>query len=90
MPTRTKPYRLVDYQASEDTVTALEELLAAARDSGTDQLIGIAFVAMYRGQRYIVDTAGECRRNPTFTRGMVAELHDSLSTVLRLHQLNSN
>ena len=68
--------RLVSGQAPEDLVRALEELLA---DAKRGQLVGLAYAAMYRRHEYVVDTAGECRRNPTFTRGMVRALDDRLA-----------
>jgi hypothetical protein len=69
-------FRLVGKATSEDVVEALEVLLAQARKG---DLIGIAYAAMFTRRQYIVDTAGECRRNPTFTRGMVRALDDRLS-----------
>lgn len=69
-------FKLVGETVSADVVEALEELLGQARSG---QLIGIAFAAMYLRRHYIVDTAGECRRNPTFTRGMVRALDDQLA-----------
>lgn len=75
MMTRRKPFTLVHNSLSDDTIEALHELLEGATRG---EVIGIAFAAMYRNRRYLVDTAGECHRNPTFARGMVAELHDEL------------
>ncbi|TAK84331.1 MAG: hypothetical protein EPO20_14680 [Betaproteobacteria bacterium] len=72
------PYLLVSDHLSDDTVEALKELYAEARRRN-DPIIGIAFAAMYRGRRYIVNTAGECRRNPDWTRAMIAALDDRLS-----------
>lgn len=68
-------YRLVPDEISPDTIVALEELLAHARKG---QLIGIAFVGMYRRREYICNTTGEARRSPTFTRGMLKALDDKL------------
>ncbi|HEX9685470.1 MAG TPA: hypothetical protein VGA25_06435 [Burkholderiales bacterium] len=72
------PFHLVPDELSTDTVEVLEELLDEARKR---RIIGIAFAVMYRNQEYIVNTAGEARRNPTFTRGMIAALDDRLSEV---------
>lgn len=69
-------FKLVEDAASEDVVQALEALLEQARRG---ELIGIAYAAMYKRRRYAVDTAGECRHSPTFTRGMVRALDDRLS-----------
>jgi hypothetical protein len=63
-------------EISSDVIEALEALLKQAR---AGDLIGIAYTAMYKRRRYVVDTAGECRRNPTFTRGMVRALDDRLA-----------
>lgn len=64
-------YHLVPDDISGDTVTALEQLLADARDG---KLIGLAFGAMYKRKRCIVNTAGECRHSPIFATGMAVEL----------------
>lgn len=73
MPNR---FRLVADHAPDDVIGALEQLLHEARQG---HLIGLAYAAMYKRREYIVDTAGECRRNPTFTRGMVRALDDRLA-----------
>lgn len=70
------PFRLVERQASADTVAALESLLREARSGN---LIGMAFIAMYAGREYEANTVGEARRNPTFTRGMIRALDDALA-----------
>ncbi len=66
-------YRLVPDSISDDTVEALQQLLAHARRG---DLVGIAFVGIYRGRTYIVNTAGEARRDLTRTRGMALDLLD--------------
>lgn len=43
------------------------------------EVIGIAYAVIYRGRHFIVEVAGELRRNPTFARGCVAALDDDLS-----------
>lgn len=75
-----RPFVLVPDEVSNDTVQALETLLSNARRG---EIIGIAFVAMLKGRTYIVNTAGEAHRNPTFSRGMVAALDDRLSLRIR-------
>lgn len=70
------PYRLVSDQLSGDTVEALETLLRHARQG---EIIGVAFCAMYRRKEYIVNTAGEARRSPTFASGMVEQLQRFVS-----------
>ena len=59
-----------------DCVQCLQDMAAAAE---TGEVIGIAYAVMYRGRHYIVNTAGELHRNPTFARGAVAALDDELS-----------
>lgn len=70
-------FQLVPDRTPPDVVEALEELCRQAKKG---ELIGIAFCAMYKRKAFIVDTAGECRRNPTFTRGMMRALDDRLAT----------
>lgn len=69
------PFRLVPDSLSHDTVEALQSLLDDAREG---RIIGVAFCAMYKQRRFIVNTAGEAHRNPVFTRGMIACLNDTL------------
>ncbi len=69
------PFRLVPDTISGDTVEALEQLLAAARKG---QVIGLAYVVMYKRRQFIANAAGEAKRNPVFTRGMLACLDDAL------------
>lgn len=75
-----RPFVLIADEVSNDTVKALETLLANARRG---EVIGIAFAAMLKGRAYIVNTAGEAHRNPTFSRGMLAALSDRLSLRIR-------
>lgn len=76
---KRRVYQLVPARMSEDTIEVLEVLLHRARRG---QLIGIAYVVMYKGRTYTAGAAGECRRNPTFTRGMVAHLNDALGRLI--------
>jgi hypothetical protein len=61
-------------------VQALEQLLQEARSG---RLIGLAWVAMHPAYEYSVDVAGETRRCPTITRGMLLKLDDELAKLLR-------
>lgn len=79
----TKPFTLISDSISTDTVKCLEQLLAEARRG---EVVGLAFAAMLRRRAYIVNTAGEAHRNPSFARGMVAALDDQLSH--RVHRAN--
>lgn len=75
-----KRYRLTPDTISHDTVEALRTLLA---DAERGYIIGVAFAVMYKGRDFVVDTAGEAHRSPTFARGMVAALDDHL-----MHKVN--
>lgn len=70
------PFYLVPDLVSHDVVQCLEVLLSEARRG---EVIGLAFAAMLKRRAFIVNSAGEAHRNPTFTRGMVAALDDQLS-----------
>ena len=74
------PYILIPDTVSHDTVECLETLLDAAKQG---EIIGVAFVAQLKQRGYIVNTAGEAHRNPTFARGMVAALDDQLGGRVR-------
>lgn len=73
-------YQLVREAVSTDTVGALEQLLDDARSG---HIIGIAFAAVLKRKRYFVDAAGEARRDPTFTRGMIGALDDELRDLIQ-------
>ena len=75
------PFTLVPDSVSTNTVEALAQLLDLAQRG---ELIGIAFVGMLKQRRFFVNTAGEAHRNPTFARGMIATLDDSLGR--RIHR----
>lgn len=70
-----RPYTLIPDSISHETVEALGELLEQAR---AGELVGFAFAAILKRRRYIVNTAGECRGDPTLTRGMALALDDEL------------
>lgn len=73
-------YTLVRDTVSRDTVEALEQLLEAAREG---QIVGLAFGAMLRRKRYLVNCAGEACRDPTTARGMICALDDELSVLVQ-------
>lgn len=73
-------FTLIPDQVSHDTVKCLETLLRHAR---AGEVIGVAFAVALKRRAYITDTAGECHRNPTFARGMIAALDDRLAA--RVH-----
>ena len=68
--------KLVPDDISPDIKKALEEL---SKDARAGQLIGLAFIGVYKRREFVVNVAGELRRNPTLARGMVASLDDYLS-----------
>jgi hypothetical protein len=74
------PFTLVSDAVSTDTVECLQLLLRRARRG---EVIGLAYCAMLKQRAYIVNTAGVAHDSPTFARGMVAALDDSLSN--RIH-----
>lgn len=71
-----RPFRLVPDSLSTETIECLEQLLERARSG---DVIGLAFAAMLRERSYIVDSAGEAHRNPTFGLGMVRMLDNELT-----------
>ena len=73
-------FQLSHKQISTDTVNALTQLLEEAR---AGDLIGVALVAMYKHREFTTATAGEAHRSPTFARGMVAHLDDTLGEISR-------
>lgn len=70
------PFSLVPDSISHDTRVCLGQLASQAEEG---EVIGIAYAVMYKGRHFIVNTAGELHRNPTFARGAVAALDDELS-----------
>lgn len=70
-----KAYTLIPDAVSHETVEALAQLLERAK---AGEVIGVGFVAMLKRRRYIANSAGECRADPTLTRGMVMALDDEL------------
>ena len=79
------PLGLVPDDSPHDVREVLAELLADADDG---QIYGIAFVAMYKGRRVIADAAGECKKNPIYSRGLVAVLDDYFRDKINEHDGN--
>lgn len=71
---------LVQDAVSEDTIACLQTLL---RRAIRGEVIGVAYCAMLKQRAYIVDTAGVAQDSPTFARGMVRALDDSIAD--RIH-----
>ena len=70
-----RPFTLLRDDISTDTIECLSTLLAQAKKG---EVIGLAFIAILKRRNYVVNTAGEAHRNPTFTRGCVCALDDEL------------
>ena len=75
-----QPFTLIADTVSTDTIECLQLLLRRAKRG---EVIGLAYCAMLKQRSYIVNTAGVAHESPTFARGMVAALDDSLSN--RIH-----
>lgn len=74
------PFVLIEDTISNDTIQCLKTLLKQAEKG---EVIGVAFAAMLKRRGYIVNTAGEAHRSPTYTRGMLLALDDKLSRRVR-------
>lgn len=70
---------LVPDAVSQETIKTLELLL---RDARNGQVIGVAYICMHKGYQYSVNIAGETRRSPTLTRGILTVLDDQLSKII--------
>ena len=67
-------------QVESDTVRALEDLLVEAR---AGKVVGISYVALRQRSEFSVGVAGEARRRPTLTRGMLLVLDGELSALMK-------
>lgn len=76
-----RPFTLIGDTVSHNTVEALEELLAGARDG---RIIGVAFGIMLKSRDFYVNTAGEVHRNPGFGLIMARMLDDQLVARVRV------
>ena len=65
------PFKLVPDSISHDTIKATRTLVNEAENG---ELIGFAFTAMYSKGSYVVNTAGEAYKSPTFAIGMLLVL----------------
>lgn len=86
-PTNVVKLKLVrakrDQELSADgkaVIESLERLLGAARRG---HITGMAAAVVLEGRGYITETVGVARNCPTFARGMVRAIDDSLAT--RIH-----
>jgi hypothetical protein len=72
--------RLVPMSVARDVVEQLEQLLEGAK---AGRVVGLAFAAALRGGDYFVGAVGECHRDPTRSRGMVAAIDDELRVTVQ-------
>lgn len=72
-------------QLLHDTISRdLGEAVAVIKrvaDSG--EATGLFFGIRFRGGRYVVNVAGRCATDPTYTRGMLGALEDELSRMIK-------
>ena len=76
LPAVAKPPECSTPAIDADTVEALRQLLVLARKG---EITGLAFVAQKTNQTFIVETVGDCRARPVYTRGMIRYLDDALA-----------
>lgn len=74
------PFVLIPDSISNDMIECTKQLHQQALRG---ELIGLAFAGMIKRRGYIVNSAGEAHRSPTFARGMLLSLDDQLSTRVR-------
>lgn len=77
---RRTPFGVIGNDVSHDTVRCLEWLLSAAKQG---QVVGVAYGAILKRQKYALNTCGEAHNNPVLARGIVALLGDELSQLAR-------
>ena len=65
---------------SHETIECIEELL---RHAHAGDITGIVYGCTVKRRGYIVDSAGELYKNPTFARGVCAALDDHLGARIR-------
>jgi hypothetical protein len=70
------PLKIVPNFVSGETVTTLESLVDRARRG---EVVGIAYAALERERRYVVNVAGEAARDPTYASGMVNALGELIA-----------
>jgi hypothetical protein len=74
-----RPFTLIDANPSRETIECLGSLLD---DAKAGKMLGVAFVAMYKGRTFIAKACGEAHRSPVFTRGMLRSLDDELRRLM--------
>lgn len=71
---------VVKQAVDRDTVEALAGLLKEAR---AGKVIGLAYLALYRGDDYSGDLVGNVKEHPLMARGICRALEDEISSYLR-------
>jgi hypothetical protein len=66
---------LVTPLADQDTVDALADLLDKAKRG---EVVGVAYVALYRGCEFSADITGSVRQNPLLSRGIASTLWEQI------------
>ncbi|MDN5936495.1 MAG: hypothetical protein L0H75_10040 [Nitrosospira sp.] len=74
------PIKLVKREATNDVKEAFERLLGEAK---MEKILGSVTVVLYEDRHFEFVLAGECYRNPLYTRCLVAELDDELSVLTK-------
>ena len=67
--------KLVPSPVSKDTVDELAALLQEAR---AGKVIGLAYVALHKGQVFTADYVGQAKAAPIFTLGAIRVLSDHI------------
>lgn len=68
------------FSGSKETAIYLD---ARQREAARGELIGIAAIAMYGHNHYAIAVKGEIRRAPIYTRGLLPELDQELTRIIR-------
>lgn len=73
------------------TVDALRTLLEHGEKGHAERgrLSGLAFLAIYENQTFVVDATDEAYRVPDVTRGYLTQLHDALGKLSRGEEVPS-
>lgn len=77
------PFRLVQSShQSTETTACLQELL---KDAEKKELIGVAYVAMYKSREWDYRACGEANRNPAWSMGMLVAFIAKLASDINGH-----
>lgn len=70
------PFRLVRNVADKDTVAALKQLL---REAEAGRVVGLAYVALERRERFSADVVGRVRSYPILAFGITKILEETIN-----------